>query len=62
MAPSATRKVFNLAMIKTTEVRRGQIQDEFIRQTITGKVDDILHEKCPIQLKDILQNSGKVEE
>ena len=60
--PSATRKVFNLAMIKTTEVRRGQIQDEFIRQTITGKVDDILHEKCPIQLKDILQNSGKVEE
>ena len=55
--PSATRKVFNLAMIKCTEVRRGQIQDKFIRQTITGKVDDILREKYPIQLKDIFSKT-----
>ena len=41
-------------MIKSTRIRRGQVQDEFIRQTITGKVDDILQEKYPIQLKDIL--------
>ena len=51
--PSVTRKVFSLATIKSTEVRRGQIQNEFIQQTITGKVDDILREKYPIQLKDI---------
>ena len=55
--PSATHKVFNLAMIKTTEVRRGQIQDEYVRQTITGKVDDILREKEPIELKHILQKA-----
>ena len=55
--PSATRRVFNLAMIKTTEVRRGQIEDEYVRQTITGKMDDILYEKEPIELKDILQKS-----
>ena len=55
--PSATRKVFNLAMIKSTEVRRGKIEDEFIRQTITGKVDDILREKYPIQLKDIFNET-----
>ena len=55
--PSATRKVFNLAMIKTIEVRRGQIQDDYVRQTITGKVDDILREKEPIELKHILQRT-----
>ena len=55
--PSATRKVFNLAMIKSTKVRRGQMQDKFVRQTITGKIDDILQEKYPIQLKDIFSES-----
>ena len=59
--PSATRTVFNLAMIKTTEVRRGKIEDQFIRQTITGKVDDILREKYPIQLKDIFNDSETEE-
>ena len=56
-SPSATRKVFNLAMIKSTEVYRGQIQDEFVRRTITGKIDDILQEKYPIQLKDIFRKT-----
>ena len=55
--PSATRKVFNLAMIKTTEVRRGPIQDDYVRLTITGKVDDILREKEPIELQHILQRT-----
>ena len=44
-------------MIKSTKVRRGQIQDEFVRMTITGKVDDILQEKYSIQLKDIFSES-----
>ena len=55
--PSATRKAFNLAMIKTTEVRRGQMKDKFVQMTITGKVDDILLDKHPIELKDIFQET-----
>ena len=45
----------NLAMIKAKQVQRKQIQDEFVRMTITGKVDDILHEKIPIKLEDIFK-------
>ena len=42
-------------MIKTATVRRGDIEDEFIRMTITGKVDDILRYKYRIQLGDIFK-------
>ena len=55
--PSATKKFFRLAMIKTATVRRGYIDDRFVRMTITGKVDDILQEKYPIQLKDIFKET-----
>ena len=55
--PSATRRVFNLAMIKTTKIWRQEIEDDFVRQTITGKTDDILYEKEPIERKDILPKS-----
>ena len=55
--PSSTRKVINLAMIKSTVVRRGQIQDRFVRQTITGKIDDIMREKYPVELKDIFNET-----
>ena len=48
-------KVCNLAMIKAKQVQRKQIQDEFVRMTITGKVDDILQEKIPIELRDIFK-------
>ena len=51
--PSATHKFFRLAMIKTAPVKREHIDDEFVRQTITGKVDDILQHKYPIELKNI---------
>ena len=58
--PPPTRNVINLAMIKSKTVRRGQIPDKFVRQTITGKIDDILREKYPIQLKDIFsETEGK---
>ena len=56
--PSVTHKVFNLAMIKSTKVRRGQIQDEYTRMTITGKIDDILQEKQPIDLKDLFSETN----
>ena len=55
--PSATKKFFRLAMIKTTTVRRGYIDDRFVQMTITGKVDDILLEKSPIQLEDIFKET-----
>ena len=55
--PSATKKFFRLAMIKTVTVRRGYIDDRFVRMTITGKVGDILQEKYPIQLKDIFKET-----
>ena len=48
-------KVCNLAMIKAKQVQRKQIKDEFVRMTITGKVDDILQEKIPIKLEDIFK-------
>ena len=55
--PSATKKFFRLAMIKTATVRRGDVDDRFVQMTITGKVDDILQEKGPIQLEDIFKET-----
>ena len=57
--PSATKKFFRLAMIKTTKVKRGKIKDRFVRMTITGKVDDILRHKYPIQLQDIFKETER---
>ena len=51
--PPVTDKVFRLAMIKKERVQRGNIKDEFVEKTITGKVDDILQHKVPIKLKDL---------
>ena len=42
-------------MIKEERIRVGQIKDEFVRMTITGKIDDILREKHPIELPNIFQ-------
>ena len=56
--PSATKKFFRLAMIQTATVQRRYIDDSFVRMTITGKVDDILRHKYPIQLKDIFKETG----
>ena len=57
--PSVTHKFFRLAMIKTTTVKREHIDDKFVRMTITGKVDDILHQKYPIKLKSIFQETPR---
>ena len=55
--PSATKKFFRLAMIQTATVQRRYIDDRFVRMTITGKVDDILQHKYPIQLEDIFKET-----
>ena len=57
--PSATKKFFRLAMIQTTAVQRERIDDRFVRMTITGKVDDILRHKYPIQLEDIFKETER---
>ena len=53
--PSVTDKVFNLAMIMPEQVQRRKIDDQFVRETITGKIDDILLRKVPITLKQIFE-------
>ena len=51
-----TTKVFKLAMIEKETIPRGRIDDELVRLSITGKVDDILQRKTPIDLEKILDD------
>ena len=46
-------------MIKKEEIQRGRIEDDFIRLTITGKVDDILHKKTPVNLENIFSDCDR---
>ena len=55
--PSPTKKIFRLAMIQRERVQRGHIEDRFVRMTISGRVDDILHAKSPVELEDIFRNT-----
>ena len=55
--PSATKKFFRLAMIQTATVQIRKIEDTFVQMTITGKVDDILQQKCPIKLENIFKET-----
>ena len=57
--PPPSTKIFNLAMIKKERVQRGEIDEEYVRLTITGKVDDILHKKVPVKLEEIFQLDEK---
>ena len=57
LIPSPTKKIFRLAMIHRERVQQGQIEDAFVRMSISGKVDDILHTKTPVELKDILRRA-----
>ena len=54
--PSPTRKIINLAIIKKERIQRGKIDDEFVRKTIRGQVDDILSKKSPIELEKLFTN------
>ena len=54
--PSPTRKIFKLAIIKKERIQHGKIDDEFVRMTIKGQVDDILLKKSPIELENIFMN------
>ena len=51
--PSPTQKFINLAIIKKERIQRGKIDDDFVRKSIRGQIDDILLEKSPIKLEEI---------
>ncbi len=53
--PLPIKKAFSLAMIQQAIIQRGEISNEYVRMTVTGKVDDILHMKTPVKLEDIFQ-------
>ena len=55
--PPATKEFFRLAMIKEEAVKRGEIEDKFVRMTITGKVDDILQHKVEIKLENVFKDT-----
>ena len=57
LSPSPTKKIFRLAMIQRERVQQGRIKDTFVRMSISGKVDDILRAKIPVELKDILRST-----
>ena len=40
-------------MIQKEKIQRGRIDDEFFRLSITGKIDDILLQKTPVDLINI---------
>ena len=45
-------------MIQKEKIQRGRIDDEFVRLSITGKIDDILLQKTPIDLMNIFSEIG----
>ena len=57
LIPSPTKKIFRLALIKRERVQQSRIKDAFVQMSISGKVDDILRAKIPVELKDILRSS-----
>ena len=59
--PPYSETVINLAMIMEEKVQRGQIVDDYVRMTITGKFDDILHVKTPIELENIFSGVQKTK-
>ena len=55
--PSPTKKIFRLAMIQRERVQQGHIEDRFVQMTISGRVDDILHAKSPVELEHIFSKT-----
>ena len=53
--PPPTRKVFNLAMIHRESIQRGPIDEELVRLYLRGNVDDIMHRKSEVKLKNIFE-------
>ena len=46
-------------MIKKEKIQRGRIEDDFVRLSITGKVDDILQQKTPVDLENMFSDCSE---
>ena len=46
-------------MIKRKQVQHGRIDDQFVEMTISGKIDDVLHSKSPIELRNIFKDEER---
>ena len=46
-------------MIRKEKIQRGRVDNEFIQMTITGKVDDILQQKIPVELENIFSDCDR---
>ena len=57
--PPPTDKVFNLAMIKQQTIQRGPVDDELVRLTLRGNVDDIMERKTEVKLENIFNLNKK---
>ena len=55
--PPPIKEKFQLAMIQRERVQQGHIEDRFVQLTISGRVDDILHAKCPVELEHVFRNT-----
>ena len=53
--PPPTHKVFNLAMIGCQTIQRGPIDEELVRLTLRGGVDDIMRRKSSIELENLFK-------
>ncbi len=51
--PIRANKIIQLAIIQKEKIQSGKSANEFVRLTITGKIDDILHYKTHVELKNI---------
>ena len=51
--PPPTTRVFNLTMIRRARIRRGPVDEEFVRLKLYGRVKDILGQKKPVKLEEI---------
>ena len=58
--PSPTKKIFRLAMIEREKVQQVHIEDRFVQMTFSGRVDDILHAKSPVELENIFRSTKDV--
>ena len=55
--PSPTKKIFRLAMIdRKISLKQAFIRDRFVQMTISGREDDILYDKSPVELENIFRS------
>ena len=54
--PPPTQKVFNLAMIMKERIQRPALDEELVRLTLRGNVDDVVARKTSVKLQDIFEH------